>query len=151
MRYVLLAIVAASCCLASASQSYRPPAGGEAWQLAKAYLQAQPASAGAEGAVALLCNEAETQHRVQCYARGLRPGEVYSLWLLRRGADGGWDVAQRTSRRIRPARADEEGEFRLTVGVRACPLGRFDAIGLRREPTDGEPEWALLGDIRRRH
>jgi hypothetical protein len=134
MRHSAIALALLACSGGYASQSYKPPAGGQAWTVTKCYLRSASEKSAARGVAVFLCNESERQHRVQLFARDLQPNGVYSLWLV---ADSHADRparARRLTRRVRPQRASGNGEFRLVVATLECLVGDYDSVVLRHHP-----------------
>ena len=77
-------ILVCAMCFATAwaSESYHPPEGGGAWQKATLYLKPTGPFKEASGAVVFACNTSETFHRSYLYAKGVRAGALYTLWLV---------------------------------------------------------------------
>lgn len=136
MRSPILAVVVLMACSgAFASQSYKPPASGQAWTVTKSYLGSPSDKSSVRGVAVFLCNESERQHRVQLFAKGLEPNGVYSLWLVAESAGGKPVKPRRLTRRIRPQRADRNGEFRLVVTTLQCLVGDYERVVLRHHPA----------------
>ncbi len=123
-----------ACGGALASQSYKPPASGQAWTISKVYMKSASQEGKAQAVVAFLCNEPEGQHRIQIFAENLEPRAVCSLWLVAAGETGQPAKVRRLTRRIWPQRADRHGEFRLVVATLDCLVSRYDYVMLRQHP-----------------
>jgi hypothetical protein len=117
---------------AGASESYQPPEGG-AWQTARLYLRGSGPFARATGVAVFSCNDAETQHRVQLYAKRVRPGARYTLWLLKMQ---GAKVAQtfEVTSGLRPLRSDSRGTVSFIGGLPWCPVTR-DVFVVKHHPS----------------
>ena len=114
-----------------ASDSYKPPEGG-AWQKATVYLKATGRTGERLGTVVFACNLAETQHRAQLYAQGLRAGKRYTLWIVTMEDNKVKQAYQVTSKR-RLLRADGRGVVTFIGNLPWCPVNKT-AVVLKRHP-----------------
>ncbi len=149
MPRTALVLLALTACIAHASESYKPPTGGQ-WQRSVVYLVATPQGGNAKGACLLACNLAETEHRAELLARGLNPGGTYTAWLAKWKA-GRIVSARPITSRWRPPHANAQGVLRVTTSLSECPatddqlLVRYHAPGA---PTGFEAGvTVLLGDL----
>lgn len=141
--YPRLALVAALLAtgLAYPSETYHPPTGGR-WQKSVVYLTAAQPGSHAVGDCLLACNLAETEHRLELYARGLKPGATYTIWLWKEKTGASVKTRQVTSR-WRLAKADARGDLHFTASLAQCPstanalLVRYHAPGQPASFTGG--------------
>lgn len=132
MRRLLSLGTVLLCTVAFTSESYHPPEGG-AWQKARLYLSPVGPFHQASGAAVFACNLAETQHRCQLYAKGLRAGARHTVWLV----DMQGTAVQRTyelTSRWRPLSADQRGVLYLITDLPWCPVGRT-AVVVKYHPS----------------
>lgn len=134
----LLALVALglACGGAWASESYTPPQGGEGeqWQMIRLYLKPPAGSSSkARGSAAFMCNLAETLHQVSVYAKGLRPGGVYSLWVYRM-SDKGQVSARAGLGRANIIKADKRGVLAYAASLPWCVAGKYNWLVVRYHP-----------------
>ncbi|MBM3501380.1 MAG: hypothetical protein FJX74_22225, partial [Armatimonadetes bacterium] len=121
MNGSILALSLLTGAAAFASQAYAPPPSGEAWTVTKVYLKPSNGS-GPQGVVAFLCNDAEGQHRVQVFAKGLQPDTAYSVWFL--GAAG--EQPRRLGTGLRAPRSNAQGELRVVAATWQCEARRHE-------------------------
>lgn len=122
------------CVPAWASESYKPPEGGDTWQKANLYLEPVGLFKKASGVTVFACNMAETQHRCQLYAKNVRPRALYTLWIVDMEGFKVKRTHELTSR-WRPLRADKRGVLYFTGNLPWCPVGR-DAFVVKYHPNE---------------
>jgi hypothetical protein len=133
LRYAPVLLIAVACGSAWASESYQPPEGG-AWQKARLYLKPAGPSPDASGVAVFACNTAETFHRVQVYARGVRSRGVHTLWLVDMEGSKVKRTHEMTSR-WRKLRADRRGVAYFIGSLPWCPVGRT-ALVVKHHPNE---------------
>jgi len=132
LRRTMVLVVALAGSMACASESYSPPEGG-AWQLARVYLSPTGPFREATGVTVFACNLAETQHRLQLYAEKVRPGALYSVWIVTMDGNKVASTWEATSR-WRPLRADAQGVVAFVSNLPWCPVGR-DVVVVKYHPS----------------
>ena len=125
---------------AHASQSYHAPASGEAWKVTRCYLSGE-----GKGVVAFLCNDAERQHRIQIYAKGLEAGQAYSLWL-RQIEDGKLVREKRVTRKLFAPKANSAGVFSHITKMQDCHVASYNDVVLVKGTADTS-DGVLFGTI----
>ena len=132
-RAVILTVATLVCVCAWGSESYHPPEGGS-WQMARMYLKPTGPFREATGVTVFACNLAETQHRAQVYATGVRADRLYTLWLVKMDGANVASKYELTSR-WRPLRSDVNGAISFVGNLPWCPIGH-DAFVIKYHPND---------------
>jgi len=130
----LLLLIAVVCAAGWTSESYHPPEGDEAWQKGIVYLKPAGPFRKASGVAVFACNMAETQHRSQVFAKGLRAKALYTLWLVDMDGMKVARTHQMTSR-WKPLRADRRGVITHIGNLRSCPASR-DVVVVKYHPNE---------------
>jgi len=121
----------------ASSTPYEPPEGGDRGQKVEVPLQGTDIAKGAEGTAVLACNMAESQHRIQLAAKGVKGGGVYSVWLVKFDAEKKKVVRQtRVDNPNRALKADKDGKLAFASNLDACPQSRYNR-GEVRYHADG--------------